>query len=157
RFVAWYLRSILLRDMNETRDDITDGADDKQIDAVVIDDDNSTITVLQGKFLQAGTVDAEPLREVISSWLQIKDLKRLQNAANSKLQRKVSEIARALEDDYQVSFELITTGTLTDAARADLGAFQQELARIGELEDFDAVLTVVESEELKRRYEYALE
>jgi hypothetical protein len=31
RFVAWYLRNILFRDMNETRDDITDGADDKQM------------------------------------------------------------------------------------------------------------------------------
>ena len=36
RFVAWYLRNIHLRDMNETRDYITDGADDKQIDAIVI-------------------------------------------------------------------------------------------------------------------------
>ncbi len=35
RFVAWYLRNIHLCDMNETRDDITDGADDKQIDAIV--------------------------------------------------------------------------------------------------------------------------
>ena len=35
RFVAWYLRNIHLRDMNETRDDITDGADDKQIDATM--------------------------------------------------------------------------------------------------------------------------
>lgn len=26
RFVAWYLRNINMRDMNETRDDITDGA-----------------------------------------------------------------------------------------------------------------------------------
>jgi len=32
RFVAWYLRNVLFRDMNETRDDITDGAGDKQID-----------------------------------------------------------------------------------------------------------------------------
>ena len=31
RFVAWYLRNILFRDMNETKDDITDGADDKPI------------------------------------------------------------------------------------------------------------------------------
>jgi len=40
RFVAWYLRNIHLRDMNETIDDITDGADDKQIDAIFIDDDH---------------------------------------------------------------------------------------------------------------------
>ena len=39
KFVAWYLRNILFRDMNETRDDITDGRDDKQIDAIVIDDE----------------------------------------------------------------------------------------------------------------------
>ena len=51
RFVAWYLRNIHLRDMIETKDDITDGADDKQIDAIVIDDDKSTIFILQGKFI----------------------------------------------------------------------------------------------------------
>src|SRR6202030_2718904 len=84
RFVAWYLRNILFRDMNETRDDITDGADDKQIDAIVIDDDKSLVHIVQGKFIQGGVVDAEPLREVLSSWIQIKDLARLQNVANAK-------------------------------------------------------------------------
>jgi hypothetical protein len=91
RFVAWYLRNILFRDMNETRDDITDGADDKQIDAIVIDDDKSLVHIVQGKFIQGGVVDAEPLREVLSSWIQIKDLARLQNVANAKLQRRLSE------------------------------------------------------------------
>lgn len=85
RFVAWYLRNILFRDMNETRDDITDGADDKQIDAIVVDDDKALVRIVQGKFIQGGVVDAEPLREVLSSWLQIKDLARLQNVANAKL------------------------------------------------------------------------
>jgi len=37
RFVAWYLRQVLLRDDAATRHDITDGADDKQIDAVIVD------------------------------------------------------------------------------------------------------------------------
>lgn len=56
RFVAWYLRNVLFRDMNETRDDITDGVGDKQIDAIIIDDDNSVIHVVQGKFIQNGVV-----------------------------------------------------------------------------------------------------
>jgi hypothetical protein len=47
-------------------------------------------------------VDAEPLREVTSSWIQIKNLAKLQEAANEKLQAKISEIATALEDDYEV-------------------------------------------------------
>jgi len=36
RFVAWYLRNIHLRDRAETKDDVTDGANDKQIDALVM-------------------------------------------------------------------------------------------------------------------------
>ncbi len=157
RFVAWYLRNILFRDMNETRDDITDGADDKQIDALIIDDDKSLVRIVQGKFTQGGSVDAEPLREVFSSWLQIKDLARLQNVANPKLARKLAELANALDEDYEVSFELITTGTLTDAAQHDLQTFQEELAKLSENEAFDATIHVIDAEELKRRYDYALE
>ncbi len=123
RFVAWYLRNVLFRDTNETRDDITDGAGDKQIDAIIIDDDKSLALIIQGKFIQGGVIDAEPLREVLSSWIQIKDLARLQNVANPKLQRKLSELAVALEEDYEVSFELVTTGLLTESAKNDLEAF----------------------------------
>jgi hypothetical protein len=35
RLVAWYLRRVLLRDDVATRDDITDGQNDKQIDALL--------------------------------------------------------------------------------------------------------------------------
>ncbi len=157
RFVAWYLRNVLFRDMNETRDDTTDGAGDKQIDAIIIDDDKSLARIIQGKFIQGDVIDAEPLREVLSSWIQIKDLARLQNVANPKLQRKLSELAVALEEDYEVSFELITTGLLTESAKNDLEAFQQELSRISENEEFDATIHVIDNDELKRRYEYAIE
>jgi hypothetical protein len=157
RFVAWYLRNILSRDMNETKDDITDGAGDKQIDAIIIDDDNTLIRIIQGKFIQNGLVDAEPLREVLSSWVQIKDIARLQNVANNKLQRKISELAQAMEEDYELSFELITTSGLTEAAKTDLEAFQTEIARISEQENFDASIHVIDGEELQRRYDYAIE
>ncbi|MDR6430538.1 AIPR family protein [Brucella pseudogrignonensis] len=157
RFLAWYLRNILFRDMNETRDDITDGADDKQIDALIVDDEKSMVRIIQGKFIQGGTVDAEPLREVLSSWLQIKDLARLQKVSNQKLARKLRELANALEEDYEVSFELIVTGTLTKAAQHDLQTFQEELTKLSENEAFDATLHVIDAEELRRRYDYAIE
>lgn len=157
RFVAWYLRNVLFRDMNETKDDITDGGNDKQIDAIVVDDDKAIIHIVQGKFVQNAAVDAEPLREILSAWLQVKDLARLQNAANTKLQRKLSELASAIDDDYEISFELITTGELTTAAAVDLEAFQQELAKIGERDDIDATIHVIDNEELRRRYEFAIE
>jgi hypothetical protein len=157
RFVAWYLRNIHLRDMNETRDDITDGADDKQIDAVVIDNDKSIIYIIQGKFLSGGQVDAEPLREVLSSWMQLRDLDRLQVVGNDKLKRKLSEVAQALDDEYEICFELITTGSLTDAAKNDLETFQIELAKFSENDDWNATISVIDEAELGRRYELALE
>jgi hypothetical protein len=157
RFVAWYLRNIHLRDMNETRDDITDGADDKQIDAVVIDNDKSIIYIIQGKYLSGVQVDAEPLREVLSSWMQLRDLDRLQVVGNNKLKRKLSEVAQALDDEYEICFELITTGTLTESAKNDLETFQIELAKFSENEDWNATINVIDETELSRRYELALE
>lgn len=157
RFVAWYLFNILKQDRNQTKDAITDGADDKQIDAIVIDEDKQVIYILQGKFTSGGTIDAEPLREVLSSWMQLRDLVKLQTVSNSKLQRKLSEVAYAFEDDYEVSFELITTSTLTSAAKNDLETFQKQLAEISENEDFDATISVIDEEELGRRHDLALE
>jgi len=157
RFVAWYLRSILKRDMNETKDDIIDGANDKQIDAIVIDNDKSIINIIQGKFYSGEFVDATPLREVLSAWMQIRDLVRLQNVSNSKLQRKLSEVANALDEDYEINFELITTSKLTPAALNDLETFQKQLAEISEKDDFDATITVIDDDEIKRRYDIAIE
>ena len=135
RFVAWYLKNIHLRDSIQARDDITDGADDKQIDAIFIDDDRATIFVIQGKFIGASSVDAEPLREVLSSWIQMRDLVRLQEVGNNKLKQKLAEIARAIEDDYEVCFELITTGSLTESAKKDLATFQEQLAELSGRDD----------------------
>ncbi|MCM1234062.1 MAG: AIPR family protein [Ruminococcus flavefaciens] len=153
RFVAWYLRNIHNLDTFETKDCITDGAGDKQIDAVYIDNQACTIYIIQGKFYGGDTVDAEPLREVLSSWIQIQNLAHLQDGANHKLQVKVSEIATALEDDYEVCFELIMTSTLTDSAKHDLEVFQKNLS---DNEAISANLIVVDNETLKFKYDEAL-
>lgn len=157
RFVAWYLRNIHLRDPVQARDDVTDGADDKQIDAVFVDDDKATVFVIQGKFISESAIDAEPLREVLSAWILMRDLVRLQEAANSKLKQKLSEVARALEDEYEVCFELITASELTEGARADLAIFQEKLAKLSAKDEFHAILVVITGDEIRRRYDLALE
>jgi hypothetical protein len=154
RFVAWYLRNIHLRDMNEAKADITDGANDKQIDAIVVDDDNNTVFVVQGKFIGEKTINAEPLREVLSSWVQLKDLVRLQEDCNRSLKQKLSEVSIALDDEYDIVFELITTGVPSDAAQRDLAAFQESLANA---DDLPASLHLIDEEELMVRYDMALE
>jgi hypothetical protein len=157
RFVAWYLRNVHLRDMIQTKDDITDGADDKQIDAIFIDDDKATIFVIQGKFIGAPSMDGEPLREVLSAWLQMRDLVRLQEVGNVKLKRKLDEVARALEDDYEVCFELITTANLTASAQKDMATFQQSLAEISAKDEFPATMMLIDEDEIRRRYDMALD
>ncbi len=154
RFVAWYVQNIHRRDMIGTVEDVTDGPDDKQIDAIIVDDDASTVYVVQGKFINERTVDAEPLREVLSSWVLLKDIRRLQETGNQKLKRRLPEVATALDDEYSVSFELIITGQLTLAAKDDLNRFQQV---ISDDDDFPAEIQVVDSSEMKRRYNMALE
>ncbi len=157
RFVAWYLRNIHLRDLIQTRDDITDGADDKQINAIFVDDEKETVFVIQGKFIGASTIDPEPLREVLSAWIQLRDLVRLQEVCNNKLKQKLAEVARALEDAYEVCFELLTTAKLSASAQQDLATFQEQLAELSERDEFPATLVLVHEDEIRRRYDLALE
>lgn len=154
KFVAWYLRNIHQCGLDEAKYNITDGANDKQIDAIFIDEESNVIYIIQGKFIGANQVDAEPLREVLSSWAQIKNLIKLQENCNEELQRKLSEVAVALEDEYEIVFELITTAQLTPAAQNDLAVFQETMAKP---DDITCSINLIDQEELKRRYDLALE
>lgn len=104
RFVAWYLRRVLLRDAVAAHDDITDGANDKQIDAVIVDDDDRRIIIVQGKFIDAGSVDGEPLREVLGAWVRLQDLPSLQKdvtVRRSAPGRRADDRVRARSDGVQ--------------------------------------------------------
>ena len=85
--------------------------------------------------------------------MNIKNLPKLQEDANEKLRIKINELSTALEDDYEIIFELITTSDLTDAAKAELQVFQRELS---ENEDLSANLVLVDSETLRYKYDEAL-
>lgn len=148
RFVAWYLRRVLLRDPVAARDDITDGQNDKQIDAVLIDDDERRVLIIQGKFVGVQQVDGEPIREVLGAWLRLQDLNSLQQDCNEKLKTKLEAVRNALEDEYRVEFELLTTGELTESARADLTAFGD---RFEEFEEFSSSLQLIDTEVLETR------
>lgn len=148
RFLAWYLRRVLLLSPVAARDAITDGADDKQIDAIVVDDEDDRVLVIQGKFITTDQVDAEPLREVLASWVRLQDLGKLQQDCNERLRQKLEAVRKALDDDYRVEFELLTTGSLTPSARDDLNAYS---AKFEEFDDFSASLHLVDSELIETR------
>ena len=150
RFVAWYLRNIHNLDPIETKSCITDGAGDKQIDAVYINNQECVIYIIQGKFYSGEKIDAQPLREVLSSWIMINNLEKLQESANDRLASKINEIRMAIdEDDYDICFELITTSSLTNAAQKDLEIFQGQLL---ENEQINASISLVDNDMLKAKY-----
>lgn len=130
RFVAWYLRRVLLLDVHETKAAITDGPNDKQIDAIVVDDgEGRCVRIIQGKFVKPEAINAEPLREVISAWTRLKDLPSLQMECSGKLAERLEAARAALEEEeYQVHFELLTTGFFTEEAESDFAAFEAQMA-----------------------------
>ena len=118
RFVAWYMTNVHLLDKLQTRDAITDGANDKQIDAIYVDNDNSKIFLVQGKYYLGESINAEPVREIVSLHSQLHDLAQMQENANPHLKQKLCEMSNALEEDgYSICYELITTSYLSEGAK----------------------------------------
>lgn len=158
RFVAWYLRNVHLLDSMQTKSAMTDGANDKQIDAVYIDDDDNKIYIIQGKFYTGPSIDATPVKEVISVHsLLTSDLAALQAHSNYKLKIKLGEISNALENDgYSIVYELITTSFFTKEARKDIESFQNKLAN-DENAKFETEFVVVELNDIYDNYYRAME
>ena len=153
RFVAWYLRNIYGLDTAEAKSCITDGAGDKQIDAVYVDDQNEIVYIIQGKFTQKTKIDSSPLREIHSAWIQLKDLQHLQENSNDNLAGKIPEISSALNNNYDVCFELVTNSELTKPAHKDFELYRQEFE---DCETLDARLIVIDAHSLETRYNESL-
>jgi len=148
RFVAWYVHRILLQNKEATKIAVVDGANDKKIDAIVIDDENRNIIIIQGKFYETGKIDSKPLNEVLSAWIRLQDLHSLQNDGNNKLKQLIEVLRRALEDEYNIVFELLTTGELTSSALSDYEVFSNKLE---ESKDFSASVIFVNAQLLESR------
>lgn len=106
------------------------GAGDKQMDAVYIDNQSSTIYIIQGKFYSGDSVDSTPLREVLSSWTQVKDLIHLQDGANQKLQVKINEMANAIEDDTKFILSLLLHQNLQSRQKQISLLFKENSLRV---------------------------
>jgi AIPR protein len=140
---------VLLMDVHETKAAITDGPNDKQIDAIVVEDgDARLIRIIQGKFVKPEPINAEALREVLSAWTRLKDLPNLQIECSGKLAERLEAMRLALEDEYDLQFELLTTGHLSAAAMTDFNAFKAEMADDAEL---SAGLTLADTTFLETR------
>ena len=149
RFVAWYLRNIYGLNTAIAKSCITDGAGDKQIDAVYINEQEQTIYIVQGKFVQKGKLDSKPLMEIHSAWLQLKDPQHLQENANDALAGKVNAISQCLDEGYDICFELITNSELSKQAQKDLEIYRREFE---DCDTLNASLKVLDINSLNTLY-----
>lgn len=118
RFVIWYLRTIYGLDSYVAKDCLVDGPHDKQIDAVYIDVDDEVVHIIQGKFSR-NNIKQDAIREVQSAFENFRDFKKLQSSANLELQMTLNDIQEAINKNYSIIFELITTGNGTEGARKE--------------------------------------
>lgn len=153
QFVAWYVHRIHGASPMDAVDALTDGAGDKQIDAVHIDHDMKRVVVVQGKYYEAGSVSGEAVRECLAAIELLQDLVYLQGVANRKLQRKVNAIGEALRNDFDLVAEIVTIGEIAKNAREDAYAFQQILSAKG----LDVEIVLVDGKVLEERYREAAE
>ncbi len=93
-------------------------------------------------------MDGEPLREILSAWTRLNDLASLQKDCNERLRRKLEAVRQAIDDEYDIQFELLTTGEMTGAAKDDLSAFS---TRLDETADLTASIQVVDTEVIRAR------
>jgi len=153
QFVAWYVHRVLGASPMDAVDALTDGANDKQIDAVHIDHDLRRVVIVQGKYYEVGTVTGDAVRECLAAVEMLQDLEHLQSVANTKLQKKVNALSVALRDDYEVVAEIVTIGDIAKNARQDAYAFQQILSAKGR----EIEIVPIDGRVLEDRYREAAE
>ena len=148
QFVAWYVHRIHGASPMDALDALTDGANDKQIDAIHIDHDMKRVVVVQGKYYEVGSVSGEAVRECLAAIELLQDLAYLQSVANPKLQKKVNAVGAAFRDEYALVAEVMTVGDIVKNAREDAYAFQQVLSAKG----LDTEIVLVNGRVLEDRY-----
>lgn len=131
QFVAWYVHRVLGASPMDAMDALTDGAKDKQIDAVHIDHDLKRVVIVQGKYYEARSVTGEAIRECLAAIELLQDLAHLQTVANPKLQKKVYAISFALRDDYEVVAENVTVGKSESKIQNPVNAAQPLIEALG--------------------------
>lgn len=152
KFVAWYLRRILLRSPSAIKFELTDSPNDKKIDAIVIDDDTRQVFVIQGKYLSGGTVGPDGVNEILAAWSLLRRPTSLQSSGNKKLSERIEAFRKAQEDEYDPEFRFVTTASFTDSAISSAKAFQEQFENDPEL---TATLLLVDSELLQSQFEEA--
>lgn len=117
-FLAWFLENIMRLNDVDAAGAICDGASDRGIDAIFVDQDSAEVIFLQAKVRQndARTLGDQPIRDFAGSVSQFRTAELVEKAIadtpNSELARLMhrNEVAERLREKYAVRAWFITNG-----------------------------------------------
>ncbi len=121
-FIVWFLRAFFTDDQQQAVNALTGGANDKGIDAILIDDDSRTVYVVQGKYHKkdkpptesyADLVAFTGLAEILSG--PIEPYKAMLSNAHSALQEQLTAARdKIVKANYRIGLLYVPFFRVTD-------------------------------------------
>lgn len=120
-FIYWFLTAFITDDLNAALQAILGGANDKNIDAIFIDDEVKTVYVVQGKY-RKNTSKSES-RSDLMAFAQVGDLlhgstkafNTVLDNADSSMQHLLQTARKAVKNrNYQLALQYVTTGKVSE-------------------------------------------
>ena len=124
-FLAWYLQHIYRLEPTAAQDAVCDGTDDKGVDGIYVDEDNSRIDIFQSKTVQTERIVGDTqLKEFAGTLAQfasrgsVSELPRTTRTVELAGLLAEEEVGQLIEDGYEVRGVLVTNAPSDPSASA---------------------------------------
>lgn len=125
-FVLWFLRAFLADSEESAKSALTGQSGDKNLDAILIDENAKQVHLVQGKFHQSSKAEKRNDVMAFADWATVPwDERSIRQAFYSKLaplaQKKMDvAINRIKQRGYELRLYFVTTGTVSKTIRDDV-------------------------------------
>lgn len=145
-FALWFLRALVTEDEDEAEKALVGGSNDKNVDAIFVDDNTRTVSIVQTKYRQSLGKSAEKLNDVTgfadvlcqittpSESVFKSFLKKLDPVVATRVEVARERIVRR---DYRPSLYFATLGTVSDTVRESAAQRIKQAKRRAAFEVFD--------------------
>lgn len=120
-FVYWFMTAFITEDFDAALDAVLGGSNDKNIDAIYIDDEIRTVYVVQGKYRK--NVSKNESRSDVMTFSQVADLLHgptkafnvVLNNADTSMQSLLDRARKSVKNKgYQLALQYVTTGRVSE-------------------------------------------
>lgn len=145
-FVLWFLRAYIVESEEAAADSISGGANDKGVDAVLVDHASRAVFIVQGKYRQTLNSKSEgrsdvmsfaDLAAVINSWSDA-DCKDFLASTDDAVADRLREARKLVQkQNYDTRLFFVTTGKVSSTVRDDAISHVKQTSRRARIEIID--------------------